>query len=33
MWIKIEKWLKYGIRGVPTMIIFQNGQPVWRQSE
>ena len=27
-----EVAVKYGIRGVPTMIIFQNGQPVWRQS-
>ena len=24
-----EVAVKYGIRGVPTMIIFQNGQPVW----
>jgi thioredoxin 1 len=23
---------KFQIRGVPTMIIFKNGKPVWRQS-
>ena len=24
--------VKYGIRGIPTLIIFQNGNPVWRHS-
>ena len=24
--------MKYGIQGVPTLIIFKKGQPVWRQS-
>lgn len=23
---------KFQVRGVPTMILFKNGQPVWRQS-
>jgi len=23
---------KYQVRGVPTMVIFKNGQPIWRQS-
>lgn len=23
---------KFGVRGVPTMILFKKGQPVWRQS-
>lgn len=23
---------KYQVRGIPTMIVFKNGQPVWRQS-
>ena len=22
----------YGVRGVPTLIVFKNGQPVWRRS-
>ena len=27
-----EVALKYGIRGVPTMILFQKGKTIWRQS-
>ena len=24
--------VKYQVRGIPTLILFKNGQPVWRQS-
>ena len=27
-----EVALKYGIKGVPTMILFQKGKTIWRQS-
>ncbi len=27
-----EVAIKYGIRGVPTMILFQKGNTIWRQS-
>ena len=27
-----EVSIKYGIRSIPTLVLFQNGKPVWRQS-
>ena len=27
-----EVSIKYGIRSIPTLVLFQKGQPIWRQS-
>ncbi len=27
-----EVSMKYGIRSIPTLVLFQKGQPIWRQS-
>tara|TARA_R110000868_G_scaffold303564_1_gene564094 strand:+ start:505 stop:801 length:297 start_codon:yes stop_codon:yes gene_type:complete len=27
-----EVSIKYGIRSIPTVVLFQKGQPIWRQS-
>lgn len=27
-----EAAIKYGVRSVPTLILFKNGEPVWRQA-
>ncbi len=27
-----EVSMKYGVRSIPTIILFKNGEPIWRQS-